>query len=139
MNIQRTEYVVGFCFNGPKNRVVLIRKARPAWQAGLLNGVGGHIEPGESPDEAMRREFYEETGKVVGGWTPFAKLVFPEAIVHFFKNKIPLPMGNDFKHATEAEPVFNCDWPDVGKPLVPNLKWLIPLALADESPVTIYY
>lgn len=42
--------------------VLLIRKLRPAWQAGRLNGVGGKVEFGESPDEAMAREFREETG-----------------------------------------------------------------------------
>lgn len=29
---------------------------------GLLSGVGGHIEDGESPDDCMRREWAEETG-----------------------------------------------------------------------------
>jgi 8-oxo-dGTP pyrophosphatase MutT (NUDIX family) len=28
--------------------------------------VGGHIEPGESPEEAVRREAYEETGARLG-------------------------------------------------------------------------
>ena len=29
---------------------------------GLLSGIGGHIEDGESPEECMRREWEEETG-----------------------------------------------------------------------------
>ena len=59
------EYVVGFLFDEDARRyhktghgnVVLIEKNRPAWQAGRLNGVGGHIEIGETPDEAISREF----------------------------------------------------------------------------------
>ncbi len=31
-------------------------------------GVGGHFEEGESPDECMRREIYEETGLTVTSW-----------------------------------------------------------------------
>jgi 8-oxo-dGTP diphosphatase len=56
-----TDFVVGFAFDD-LGRVALVRKARPAWQAGKLNGIGGHIEPGESPVDAMDREFMEETG-----------------------------------------------------------------------------
>ena len=40
----------------------VIKKERPVWQAGLLNAIGGHVEKGEYPVEAMQREFLEETG-----------------------------------------------------------------------------
>ena len=55
-------YVVGFLFNPDMTEVVLIKKNRPDWQKGLLNGVGGKIESGEDPITAMIREFKEETG-----------------------------------------------------------------------------
>ena len=35
--------------------VLLIEKQDPAWQKGFLNAVGGKIEPGEQPLEAMTR------------------------------------------------------------------------------------
>ena len=49
-------------FNDSMSQVALIRKQKPKWQAGLLNGVGGKIEDGETGVDAMRREFFEETG-----------------------------------------------------------------------------
>lgn len=57
-------YVLGFMFNEAKTHVLLVKKNRPAWQAGLLNGIGSKIEPGEQPLEAMEREFQEETGYI---------------------------------------------------------------------------
>jgi 8-oxo-dGTP diphosphatase len=47
-----------------KNRelLLLIRKSRPQWQKGFLNGIGGSIEGDETPLEAMKREGIEETG-----------------------------------------------------------------------------
>lgn len=59
------KYVLGFCF-GTDGKAALIRKNRPAWQAGLLNGIGGKVEPGESALEAMEREFREECSLRVG-------------------------------------------------------------------------
>ncbi len=56
------EYVCGFMFSPDKKQVALIRKTKPEWQKDLLNGIGGKIESGESPHEAMVREFYEESG-----------------------------------------------------------------------------
>ncbi len=58
-------YVVGFCFTKDRSRVILIKKIHPEWQAGKLNGVGGHIEAGESVHQAMKREFREETGVTI--------------------------------------------------------------------------
>ncbi len=55
-------YVVGFMFNLDKTKVALIRKNRPEWQNGLLNGIGGKNNDGEHSLSAMTREFEEETG-----------------------------------------------------------------------------
>lgn len=41
--------------------LIRIREDRGAW-GGKYNGVGGHIEPGEDPLSAARRELIEETG-----------------------------------------------------------------------------
>lgn len=62
-------YVLGYYFNRDLNRVTLIHKNRPAWQAGKLNGVGGHLEESDASSmKAMEREFYEETGVTVMSW-----------------------------------------------------------------------
>lgn len=57
-----TEYVLGLAFTPSHQQVLLIEKNRPRWQAGSLNGVGGKIETGEKPIDAMMREFQEEVG-----------------------------------------------------------------------------
>jgi 8-oxo-dGTP diphosphatase len=57
-----TKYVVGFMFNPQMSMVAMIRKKRPKWQNGLMNGIGGKVEPGESVEDTMIREFSEETG-----------------------------------------------------------------------------
>lgn len=55
-------YVLAFAFDD-LGRVALIKKARPEWQQGKWNGVGGKIEDFDAyPSEAMSREFEEETG-----------------------------------------------------------------------------
>jgi 8-oxo-dGTP diphosphatase len=49
---------------GVREGMVLLQRVPPgrgAW-AGLWNGIGGHVEQGESPGQAARREFREETG-----------------------------------------------------------------------------
>lgn len=69
-------YVLGFAHDN--DNVALIRKRRPAWQAGKLNGIGGKIEPGESAPDAMRREFTEEAGLHVAYWRTVAYLTGPD-------------------------------------------------------------
>ena len=61
-------YVLGFAFSEDLSKVVLIKKARPAWQAGKLNGVGGKVEKDETLQDAMTREFREEAGVEIKSW-----------------------------------------------------------------------
>lgn len=56
-------YVLGFYLT-PAG-VVLIRKQR-RWGGDVWNGIGGKIEDGERPIDAMVREFYEEAGVATG-------------------------------------------------------------------------
>lgn len=51
------------CFLLRPDEILLIQipEGQGAW-GGLLNGVGGHVEQGEDPHTAARREILEETG-----------------------------------------------------------------------------
>ncbi len=67
-------YVNGFMYSADESKVVLIKKNTPQWQKGFFNGIGGRIEQGESPKQAIIREFEEETGvkTVENDWQLFA-------------------------------------------------------------------
>ena len=55
-------YTVGFLFTPDLSRVLLIHKIAPEWQKGKLNGLGGKMEPDESPKACFVREIEEESG-----------------------------------------------------------------------------
>lgn len=139
------EYAVGFIHNDLD--VALIRKDRPEWQAGLLNGIGGKLEPGETPHDAMVRECKEEAGRFVGPWDHFLTLegttarVFCFAVNDWHKEHI-------YKLAQqpgESEPIeiWRMPWLNTGiegSETVPNLKWIIPLMMQRakySQPITI--
>ncbi len=67
-------FVVGFLFSEDFKLVALIEKLKPSYLAGKLNGLGGKVEPGESPAEAMRREFQEEGGLLIPDWRAYARV-----------------------------------------------------------------
>lgn len=123
-----TEYVCGFAFDTDAQNVALIRKARPAWQAGKLNGIGGHVEPGETASAAMGREFLEETGLYTPGWRRFLHLTDGQLrwCVTFYR-AFDVPLDKVETRTDETVGVYCLDeLPDMK--VVPNLRWLIPLA-----------
>lgn len=134
------EYVLGFLFLHNRQSVVLIRKTKPEFQAGKLNGVGGRIEPtDESPHSAMVREFLEETGKLVTDWRKFAALEFPGATVYCFSaegNTMDLRLG-ERSLTEERVHVYFVDDYIMHSPThaMANLRWLIPLALSGETAI----
>ncbi|MCI0697930.1 NUDIX domain-containing protein [candidate division KSB1 bacterium] len=131
----KKRYVLGFAFYYDaefKPRVVLIRKNKPAFQAGKLNGVGGAIEPGETAADAMAREYLEEAGIFTDKdeWNAFAVMNFPGAEVICFRA---------FDQAFEVSSTYTDEviehhvvkeLPHEG--IMTNCRWLIPMAFDTE-------
>jgi 8-oxo-dGTP diphosphatase len=132
------EYVCGFLFTPERDRVLLIRKNRPAWQAGKLNGIGGKIEPGETPAQAMVREFREETSLHLGSsaFQHVITLSGPDDAGsgigwrgHFFRAFAPIDQARALTdELLEIHPATA-----VPEDAIPNLRWMIPLMLDDEA------
>lgn len=135
-----TEYVLGFLFSPDLSKVVLINKERPRWQAGLINGIGGKVDPGEDAHTAMVREFREETGLTVEQWTQYASIGGPDAAKDYatgFKLHVFYATSIYFDTVTSItdEKVF---WDRVSYIMernseiitVPNVRWLIQMALS---------
>ncbi|GMK41318.1 7,8-dihydro-8-oxoguanine triphosphatase [Paenibacillus sp. CCS19] len=56
------KYTIGFIRQG--SRILLLNREKASWM-GAWNGVGGSIEPNETPREGILREIAEETGVAV--------------------------------------------------------------------------
>lgn len=126
--------VVGFAFKEDRTGVVLIRKNRPEWMAGMLNGVGGHIEGRETPRQAIAREFEEETAIHVplSRWFEIVQMRGKRWEVTFFKAFLSRHDIHFMTSMTDEKVVLISCENDNELNMVPNLSWLIPLAL-DES------
>jgi 8-oxo-dGTP pyrophosphatase MutT (NUDIX family) len=152
MELKKTRpMVVGFAFYQLQSdlhlwSVVLMKKKRPDFQSGKLNGVGGKVELGESPSRAMVREFEEETGVYVPRekWVHFHSEKHPDnALVHFYStllahsDKVRTRTDEEIvRLVVEADSYGVCDLKYsasmYGPPIVLmyNLCYLIPMALA---------
>ena len=117
------KFAVGFLFRKEGREVCLIHKNRPDWQKGRINGVGGQIEPGETPLAAMIREFQEEAG-VSLEWRQFCMLKGSEYELYCFTT-------SDNNAAVKTMTDEKVGWYPVGRlpeNIVANLTWLIPMA-----------
>lgn len=139
----KTDYVVGFYFDQSLTRVALITKARPLWQAGKLNGIGGKVEKGEPVLTAMRREFNEETGLMIGRfrWKHFMRLeLYNDAgnVDYFWAQQTTTDDCCELRTMDPEEPV---DWymisdvlscyPSGKHAVVANTPWALIVALND--------
>lgn len=140
--LQIRRYVAGFAFDHVLQRVAMIRKTKPAWQAGRHNGIGGKLEAGETPLNAMVREFQEETSVKTEfhQWHHFAQLDIradvkvdkhEPASVDFFCTVLSQHQGWDLQTTTEEEVVFMPldQITPAAYNLLPNICWLVPMAL----------
>lgn len=141
-----TKYVAGLLFDDDCSKVALILKNHgPSAVIGKWNGIGGKRGTGsagqlESSSSAMFREFLEEAGVSVQKWEPFlilrAKGDNPEWQVDFFHAFDTVSLGQVRTMESEAVMIWNLDQLPV---IVPNLRWIIPMALGHkEDHVWIY-
>jgi 8-oxo-dGTP diphosphatase len=129
----KMNYVVGFVFDEDLAQVLLIEKLKPEYLKGLLNGIGGKIEPGELAKYAMSREFEEEAGvpSRPDDWRMFLHLNSSNNMDNFDLFGF-LAFNNELFYEAktmEAEIIGRYDVDDLPTHVVPNLRWIIPLAL----------
>jgi len=122
--------VLGFAFDPSSGKVALIKKIKPAWQCGRINGVGGKVEPSETPAQAIVREFREETSLQIDGdkW---------EHVFTFFENGWGVWVYRarvDLSHirSPEEEKVELYDPTDLPVSVMSNLRWIVPLLAFEE-------
>jgi 8-oxo-dGTP diphosphatase len=132
------QFVCGFMFDALDigARVLLTQKQRPKWQAGKLNGIGGEVNRGESFNQAMMREFREETGNSFDKWTYFCRMRYIDhETIHFFYGVGAL--FYECKTQTD-EPLINLSVQTLihhYDHCVADVRWLVPMAfgMAQEN------
>jgi 8-oxo-dGTP diphosphatase len=115
--------VIGFFFDGNGN-VLLIEKNHPEWQKGRLNGIGGKIEKGETPLQAMIREFREEAGATVTSWREFAVQTGDEYKLYLFTTRENVKLNP----TTEEGHISWYPVDNLPPNILPNMRYLIPMA-----------
>jgi 8-oxo-dGTP pyrophosphatase MutT (NUDIX family) len=71
--IQGMDFVVIVAVT-PQGQILLVRQFRVAVAAVTLELPAGHVDPGENPEQAARRELLEETGYSASGFELLATL-----------------------------------------------------------------
>lgn len=127
-------YVLALLFTPDRERVTLMRKTRPAWQAGRVNALGGKLLPGETPAAGARREVREEAGVDVAQWEEFLVWHDPVYRMHALRAFDQSALS---AHTAEDQEVFLASVADLPANLIGNLRWLIPLALDRDVEVPI--
>lgn len=133
--MSQQNYVLGFAFDTKRSKVVMIRKSRPVWQAGKLNGIGGKIDPGEEAITAMIREFNEECGihTLHGDWHHFANLTALDGEVtcyRLFDDKILEASTQEDQEIVLVDTDMNY----IAEHGLSSVGWLIGVALDKNQP-----
>ena len=134
--------MVGFAFDDWKKKVILIRKLRPEWQKGALNGPGGVIEEGESPYQAIAREFTEEAGVITlpDWWKCKVILEGDGWRVYFLSTILDEERFSSAKTMTDEEIQIIPTTRLFDYAMINNLTWLIPFCMyKPDIPERVYF
>ena len=91
-----------------KEDQVLLTKKKRGFGKGLYNGFGGKVEKGESFEQALIREAYEEIGVIPTEYTNVGKIIFfdNEEIGFFVKVYLITKWKGVPKESEEVNPVW---------------------------------
>jgi 8-oxo-dGTP diphosphatase len=133
------QYCLGFffvysIFRG-RNDVLLIKR-NSGQMSGYVNGLGGTIEAGETPAQAMGREFVEESGVQIGpsSWTPLSIIsnqLYGYTLHSFYHvaSEYPASIDRRYGNQTDEGLVFFCNFMELPPNTDRITRWLVPLAV----------
>ena len=122
------KYTVGFIFNQNMDKVLLVHKTKPEWQAGKLNGIGGKFEKDETMFDCIVRETQEEStlNTTTSDWQYVGTLFWPGKEIYVLTCIYPRSLDdakqNDYEHV---------EWfgtKTLPSNILENLNWLIPMS-----------
>jgi 8-oxo-dGTP diphosphatase len=119
-------FVLALLYSADRRQVVLMRRTRPAWQAGRANALGGKLMVGESASTAARREVREECGVDVAEWQEVLVWEDAEYVMHVVRAVSDTALE---ARTQEDQEVFLADVNALPANVIDNLLWLVPLAL----------
>jgi 8-oxo-dGTP diphosphatase len=122
-------FVLALLYSTDHRQVVLMRRTRPAWQAGRVNALGGKVMAGESAGTAARREVREECGVDVAEWREVLVWEDVEYVMHVVR--AVSDKARDARTQEDQE-VFLADVNALPANVIDNLRWLVPLALDED-------
>jgi len=109
-------------------RILLQLRAPHLSAGGTWSLVGGGIEPGESPEQALFREITEETGAVLAG-NPQHLYTNKKKHLHYLSYLLRIPEEFEPVNSEESAEHRWVDATDLPQPLHPGMKPLVPILL----------
>ena len=132
-------FTLCFLLNG--DDVLMLHRRFPP-NEGLWNGVGGHIEPGETPRQAIIREVAEETGYIIedpkfSGLLTWDGFEIPPGGIVMFTAEVP---KRGFINNHEGDLAWKLrDWACSSPEVVDNIHVFLPRILAGEIPLHFHF
>ncbi len=119
---------LGFIFDTDLKHVLLVHKGSPEWQKGLINGVGGKIELGETPLDCMVRECEEETALKIPSakWLQFATMNIKGNITNVYATTYKGAMKDARKNHHEEIEWF--PYNELPQNVIANIPFFVPMA-----------